>query len=59
MSAPLLPLFSLLNPHTFDEAMHAALLGSPLPAGSSNFVSLDGSATDLDRIGARSSTTLE
>ena len=46
------------NDRTFEDAMHTSLLGSPTPL-SSNLVSPDGSAPDLDRVGVRSASPID
>ena len=43
----------MANRQTFDDASRSPSPGSPLPAGSSIFVSPEGPGPDLDRMGAR------
>ena len=45
--------------HTVDDAEHTFVPGSPLQDLSSNFGSPDGSVPDLERVGARSTSTME
>ena len=45
--------------HPFDDAEHTFVPGSPLQDLSSNFGSPDGSVPDLERVGARSTSTME